>query len=224
MELYSYDACPFAQRTRMVLAEKGLPFDLHEIDVHNKPDGWEKISPYGKVPLLRDQGGTIYESAIINEYLDETYPEPPLMPATKLARAQARIWIDYCDSRFLPALHKLVWSGNDADARGTHLETVTGMLHFIESEGLAKCGPGPFWFGDWPSLVDFHYLPFFERFAAYDELVGLRIPADCPRLAAWLDAMCARDSVNGTLRPADYHIAQQRRMMAAVRERRAAAS
>lgn len=224
MELYSYDACPFAQRTRMVLAEKGLPFELHEIDVHNKPDGWEKISPYGKVPLLRDRGGTIYESAIINEYLDEAYPEPPLMPATNLARAQARIWMDYCDSRFLPAVHKLVWSGDDEEARRENLGTVIEMLHFIEDEGLARCGSGPYWFGDRPTLVDFHYLPFFERFAAYDELVGLRIPPDCPRLIAWLDAMCGRDSVSSTLRPAAYHIENQRRLMAAIQQRQAAAS
>ena len=98
------------------------------------------------------------------------------------------------------------------------------MLHFIENEGLAQCGDGPYWFGDQPGLVDFHYLPFFERFAAYDELVGLRIPPDCPRLSAWLDAMCARDSVSPTLRPPEYHIEKQRQMMERIRERQAAAS
>ncbi|SVB10085.1 uncharacterized protein METZ01_LOCUS162939, partial [marine metagenome] len=77
LEIFSSEGCPFAQRSRMVLIEKGVEFSLTEINLGKKPEGWEKISPYGKVPLLRNDGVTIYESAIINEYLDETFPDPP---------------------------------------------------------------------------------------------------------------------------------------------------
>jgi glutathione S-transferase len=78
IRLYSYDACPFARRTRMVLAEKSIDFTLEAIDVHNKPEGWSEISPSGKVPLLRHRNTSIYESSIINQYLDELFPDPPL--------------------------------------------------------------------------------------------------------------------------------------------------
>ena len=79
IKIYSFDKCPFAQRTRMVLIEKNLLFELVEIDVYNKPDWFSSVSPYGKVPVLSHEGNTIYESAIINEYLDEVFPDTPLI-------------------------------------------------------------------------------------------------------------------------------------------------
>ena len=71
IKIYSFDKCPYAQRTRMALIEKGLDFELIEIDVYNKPEWFHEISPYGKVPVIVHEGKTIFESAIINEYLDE---------------------------------------------------------------------------------------------------------------------------------------------------------
>ncbi|RMF98545.1 MAG: glutathione S-transferase family protein [Gammaproteobacteria bacterium] len=218
MELYSYDACPFAQRSRIVLAEKGLDYELHEVDVHNKPAGWERISPYGKVPVLLDGGGRIYESRIINEYLDEAYPEPPLMPGTPLARAEARIWIDYCDTRFLPASHRYAWA--DDAGRTEAAAELDEVLRFLEREGLAHSGP--YWLGKEVSLVDFHYLPFVERLAVHEQLHGYRWPADCRRLRDWYAAVCERPSVKGTLRPAEWHIEQHRRLREAIEQRRAA--
>lgn len=218
MELYSHDACPFAQRTRIVLAEKQLDYRLHEIDVHDKPAGWERISPYGKVPVLLDGGGRVYESRIINEYLDEACPEPPMMPPTPLARAEARIWIDYCDTRFLPASHRHAWA--EESARPAAAEALDETLRFIESEALADSGP--YWLGAMFSLVDCHYLPFVERLAAQELLNGYRWPADCVRLRDWYAAVCERPSVAGTLRPAEWHLAQHHRLREAIAKRRAA--
>lgn len=212
VELYSYAACPFAQRTRMVLAEKNIDFKLHEIDVYNKPEGWDKISPYGKVPLLRHNGGTIYESTIINEYIDEEFPDPPLMPTSTLDRATARIWIDYCESKFLPAVHGLMRLRDEPEKLTQQIDTVCDILRYIEIEGLRKISEGPHWFGLSPSLVDFQYLPFFERFGVYQVLAGFEWPPDCTRLSHWLEAMSARDSVKPTLHPLDYHLDQQRRL------------
>lgn len=220
LELYSYAACPFAQRSRMVLAEKNLDFELHEIDVYQKPEGWEKISPYGKVPLLRHEGGTIYESTIINEYIDERFPDPPLMPDTALDRAAARIWIDYCENRFLPAVHGLLRLKDDAEQLALQIDAVREALEFIELEGMRKLSDGPYWFGEQPTLVDFQYLPFFERFGVYHTLVGFDWPERCTRLVTWLDAMSARDSVKPTMRPLEYHLEQQRKLAERLAERR----
>ena len=224
LQLYSYAACPFAQRTRMVLAEKAIDFDLIEVDVYDKPEGWETISPYGKVPCLRHQGGTIYESTIINEYLDEAFPEPALMPAGALQRAQARIWMDYCETRFLPATHRLMRERHDLAQHSKNLDNIYAVLRFIEREGLRQLSDGPFWFGDSPTLVDFQYLPFFERFAVYEELAGLEWPTNCSRLRTWLDAMVERDSVKPTLRPLAYHLEQQRRLAERIAQRQQTAS
>ena len=80
LELFSMPLCPFAHRVRLVLAEKGIAYRLTEIDPGKKPPAFLKVSPYGKVPALRHGGTHVCESAIINEYLDETFPAPPLLP------------------------------------------------------------------------------------------------------------------------------------------------
>jgi len=220
--LYSYDACPFAQRTRMVLAEKGIEFRLVEIDLHNKPDGWSEISPSGKVPLLRHEDTSIYESSIINEYLDEVFPDPPLLPAHPLARAQARIWMDYCDTGMRPAAAKIMWS---ADTPEEQAEAVVGLdkaLYFLEREGLEKLSDGPYFFGEQVTLVDFQFLPYFERLEFYEELTGYHWPDDTPRLHRWFDAMCERPSVAPTLRPLSFHREQHQKMLAGMEARQAA--
>ena len=94
VEIISADVCPFAQRSRIVLLEKEVDFILSEIDLKNKPDWFLRVSPYSKVPVLRYGETRIYESAIINEYLDEVFPKPPLMPSDPERRAEARIWIE----------------------------------------------------------------------------------------------------------------------------------
>jgi glutathione S-transferase len=84
MELFTARVCPYAHRTRLVLLEKGLEFEHIEIDFKNKSERFLAVSPYGKVPALVHDRETIYESAIINEYLDEAFPDPPLMPSGAL--------------------------------------------------------------------------------------------------------------------------------------------
>lgn len=101
IEIYSAALCPFAQRSRLTLSEKGVPFELIEIDLQNKPANFLEISPYGKVPVLKHGDHRLWESTIINEYLDEIFPEPPLLPKEPIQRAHARIWINFADTRLL---------------------------------------------------------------------------------------------------------------------------
>jgi glutathione S-transferase len=195
IHLYSYQACPFARRTRMTLLEKGLDFQLTEIDIRNKPDDFATISPYGKVPVLLDDGKRIYESAIINEYLDEKYPQPRLMPQDPFVRAQARIWMDFCGSRFAGASWKHLQAGEDAEKIAAATTELHECLHFMETEGLRKLSNGPYWLGDSISLIDIQFIPFFQRFLDNDKA---DIPADCTRIHTWLDVMQARDSFVAT--------------------------
>lgn len=212
VELYSYAACPFAQRTRMVLAEKAIDYKLHEVDLANPPAGWRDISPTGKVPLLRHAGTAIYESGIINQYLDEAFPGTPLMPATPVGRAQARIWMDYCDRRFLITMHNVMQQRDNPEKLPEAIDAAVDRMRELESHGLADSGDGPYWFGTRPSLVDFHYLPFFERLPVYEALCDFRWPADCEGLRVWFDAMCIRDSVRPTLRATGELIEDQQRL------------
>lgn len=209
VEIFSYAACPYAQRSRLVLLEKSIPFALTEIDLANKPDWFLALSPYGKVPCIRHRGQVFYESAIINEYLDEAFGEVPLMPGDPAGRARARIWIDAMDSRLSEATRQVMRSdGKDDKARQQVIDT----LHFIEREGLAKLSDGPYWLGETVSLIDLHYWPFIERWPGIAENWDLPIPDSCPRLLRWIAAMAERDSVKATRLPAERHIETWARM------------
>ena len=83
IKLYDFKSSPNCQRVKIVLAEKNLPYDIAPIDLRaheQKTPEYLKLNPYGKVPVLTDDATVLYESLIINEYLDEKYPDPPLMP------------------------------------------------------------------------------------------------------------------------------------------------
>jgi glutathione S-transferase len=222
IRLYSFAGCPFAQRTRMTLIEKGLSFALTEVDLFDRPDWFRDVSPYGKVPVLLHEGATLYESAIINQYLDERFPDPPLMPPGSAARAQARIWMDYCDTRLLPALNALTTSGGASDR--SRIDALSGILRFIEREGLGRRGPGPFWFGGQLTLADIQFAPFFERFAVYRESGGAEWPDDCTRLAAWFEAVQGSAGYRATALPLATHLDLRRQMLAAIAAKRDAAN
>ena len=214
VELFSFAGCPYAQRSQLVLREKAINFELVEIDVYNRPPWFREVSPYGKVPVLRHAGQVIYESAIINQYLDEAFAPRPLMPPDPLRRAQARIWMDYCDTRYLPAAQRVMADRNDPVKHPQALARLAEVMRFMEFEGLRQLSAGPYWLGEQPSLVDFHFLPFFERFAVYEALAGAEWPADCTRLRAWFERLAGHDSFIATRHSLEFHLEQQRRLMA----------
>ena len=211
VELFSYEACPYAQRVRMALIEKGIPFVLTEVDLYNKPDWFKAISPTGKVPLLRHGDALIYESRIINEYIEDAFPDRPLLPADPDLRARARIWIDYCDSHLMPALHALIGDRHTPEKQIKNRQVVRERLLFIEREGLRKLSDGPYWLGADVSLIDLQFMPFFERFPCYVELWDAPLPAECSRLIAWIDLMRTRDSHLRTVQTHEFHMIRYRR-------------
>ena len=74
MVLYSGTTCPFSQRCRFVLFEKGMDFEIRDVDLFNKPEDINVMNPYGQVPILVERDLVLYESNIINEYIDERFP------------------------------------------------------------------------------------------------------------------------------------------------------
>lgn len=86
MVLYSGTTCPFSQRCRFVLFEKGMDFEIRDVDLFNKPEDISVMNPYGQVPILVERDLILYESNIINEYIDERFPHPQLMPADPVMR------------------------------------------------------------------------------------------------------------------------------------------
>jgi glutathione S-transferase len=206
LELFTARVCPYAHRTRLALAEKGIDFELTEIDFKDKPERFLKVSLYVKVPAIVHDGVEVYESAIVNEYLDEVFPEPPLMPADPATRALVRVWIDYCDDHFLDDLYAAI--RNRDPARAPELKAKTEEhLRLIETGGMRRLSAeGPYWLGERISLLDLAYYPFFERFPAWTHYRGIAIPDDCTRLRDWIAVMAERPSVKAIANTPDYYI------------------
>src|SRR5215470_5018051 len=121
MKLYDFLPCPFGQKVRIVLAEKGLSYELVQIDLtqgeQRRPE-FRRLNPFGRVPVLIDEDTTIYDSTIINEYLEDEYPEPPVLPAvgSSALRARARIFEDFADTSFTPRVDQLIAEVSKAEA------------------------------------------------------------------------------------------------------------
>jgi RNA polymerase-associated protein len=93
MQLYSGTTCPFSHRCRFVLYEKGMDFQVIDVDMFNKPEDLSVMNPYNRLPVLVERDLILYESNIINEYIDERFPHPQLMPADPVMRARARLML-----------------------------------------------------------------------------------------------------------------------------------
>ncbi|HEY9799646.1 MAG TPA: glutathione S-transferase family protein [Leptolyngbyaceae cyanobacterium] len=206
IKIYSAVTCPYAHRTRLVLQEKGIDFELNEIDLQNKPANFTDISPYGKVPALVHGDKRVWESAIINEYLDEVFPHPPLLPKNPIDRAQARIWIDFANTRLVPAFSNLL-RNPDSQKQEEAKNELYKHLEFIENEAFGKLSlNGPYWFGESVSLVDFTFYPWFERWPALKQYRGFGIPAEFTRLRQWKHALKELDSVKAIAHPKEFYI------------------
>lgn len=143
-------------------------------------------NPYGKVPVLVDGGGVIYESAIINEYLDEKFPEIGLLPADLLQRSKVRIWIDFLNTRVHPAASDLAHNREPDKARDKmhqHLQTLDKEL------------AGKKYIVDDYSLADITFIPFYTR----QERYGIAIDERYPNVKRWGENLIARAQVAPTI-------------------------
>jgi glutathione S-transferase len=103
MRLFATAGCPFAHRTRALLAVMNQPFELREVDLSNKPADFLALSPTGAVPLLEDEGFVLYESAVINEYLAERLGWKEAFASSLNQRALERLAMKRFDDVIIPA-------------------------------------------------------------------------------------------------------------------------
>jgi glutathione S-transferase len=199
IKLYDFKSSPNCQRVKIVLAEKNLPYDIVPIDLRKqeqKTPAYLKLNPYGKVPVLTDDGTVLYESCIINEYLDEKYPTPRLMPTDPAARAKARILIDFGLTQMDAAYTKLRMeitkdeTERNPETISAAKEDVKKRLQRLEQE----LGDKDYLMGDF-SLADADLLPRFTRLEGF----GVLPDASLPRLGKYLQRMKERPSVKAVL-------------------------
>jgi glutathione S-transferase len=143
-------------------------------------------NPYGKVPVLVDGDGVIYESAIIDEYLDEKFPQVRLMPIDLLLRAKARIWVDYMSTRLHAAASDITHNRDPDKAK----EQIKKHLESLDKEMAGR----KYIVGEY-SLADVSYIPFYTRRERY----GVVIDNTYPNLKRWGEELIARPQVAKTL-------------------------
>jgi glutathione S-transferase len=136
IKLYDFLPCPFGQKVRIALAEKGLTYDLVQVDIskgENRHPDFFRLNPFGRVPVLVDEDTTIYDSTIINEYLDDEYPEPPILPpvGSSAQRARARRLEDFADTSFTPQVGQLMAELGKPDAE-RNAERLQGFNQRVE--------------------------------------------------------------------------------------------
>jgi glutathione S-transferase len=180
LTLYDAPRCPYCARVRIVLAEKDVPYETVVIDLADRPAWLYAKNPSGKVPVLEDDGWVLPESAVIDEYLDERYPDPPLLPADPGERAAARLLIFRHDDFTSP--YYALRRGEEGAAAG--FDEALGALDAMLAAMRYLTGRS---FG----LADTAYVPWVIRAR---DMLGVDLEP-FTALSAWLDDLESRPSV-----------------------------
>ncbi len=193
LELISFELCPFVQRAVIMLRYKEIPFEIQYIDLRQPPAWFLEISPTGKVPVLRCDGEVLFESAVICEFLNESYA-PSLHPENALKRAKHRAYIEFSSS-LMGILYAASLSKTEAEytKQRTILQQELAKLEpFLTAEGYFD--------GYELCLVDVTIAPLLMRLAMLDRAVPLNLP-ELPKIKAWSNRLLALPAVQNSVIP-----------------------
>ncbi len=161
MTLFSGSTCPLSHRCRIVLYEKGMDFEVVDVDMHAKPEEMAQINPHGAVPVLQDRELILHIPNIINEYIDERFPHPQLMPSDPASRARVREMLYHLEAYVFVHLAALEKGGKPAEKAR---EELTQRLLEL-SQPLKR---QPYLFGEDFSLLDVAMAPLLWRLEHYE--------------------------------------------------------
>ncbi len=195
LELVSFKLCPFVQRSVITLKVKNAPFRIRYVDLADPPAWFLQLSPSKKVPLLVIDGAQVlFESSVINEFIDEVTPGR-LLPEDPLRRALDRSWIEYGSNCLMDTLHMTT-----VESVGEFSEVVQAhndKLALIETE----LGEGPHFHGAVFSLVDAAYAPLWMRLMLLGRFSPVFQSERFPKLARWSAALLKLPAVTGSMVP-----------------------
>ncbi len=176
----------------MVLHEKGVPFETYEVDLENKSEEFLSISPTGKVPVVVADGDSLYESNVVNQYLDEVFESPKLLPEDPKQRAYARIWMASADDNFFPAVF-IASVGGERGFSETQIAEALERLKRTLAALEERLGYGREYLAGEFSLADVAHAGNFVRLHELAEGGGIEL-ADYPNVVAWMEKIEARES------------------------------
>jgi stringent starvation protein A len=189
MTLYSGTTDIASHRVRIVLAEKGVAVDILHIDQNNPPEDLLTLNPYGSVPTLVDRDLVLYETNVINEYLDERFPHPPLLPVYPIARAKCRLMIHRIESDWL-SLIPIIQSGKKPECDEKRKSLRDQLLTIAP-----VFGEMPYFLNEDFSLVDCCIAAILWRLPS----LGIEIPASIKTIHEYANRVFARDSFQASL-------------------------
>jgi RNA polymerase-associated protein len=183
LTLYDAARCPYCARVRILLAEKEVPYETVEIDLENRPVWLYEKNPVGRVPILEEGSFVLPESRVIMEYLEERYPEPPLLPPGPAERALVRLWFERFDDLSRP-YYSVLFEGQAADALDAELAKLDTAL-----------AASPYLAGSQFSQADIAYIPWIIR---AEGRAGVDLGSH-GNLRGWLGRLTERRSIAAEL-------------------------
>ncbi len=193
MTLYSGTTDPFSHRCRIVLYEKDMDFQVIDVDMFNKPEDLAVINPYNKVPVLVERDLVLYEANIINEYIDERFPHPQLMPADPVMRARARLFL----SRFEQELYchiEPIEHGTQKAADKARLAVRDNLTQISVVFAKQK-----YMLGDEFSMLDVAIAPLLWRLDHY----GIQLAKEAAPLMKYAERLFSRPAYIEAMTPAE---------------------
>ncbi len=192
MNLYSGTTCPFSHRCRIVLYEKQMDFQVIDVDLFNKPEDIAIINPYNRVPVLVDRDLVLYESNIINEYIDERFPHPQLMPPDPQTRAKARQLLFTMEQELFSYIDALEKNLKSADKARMHMRD--RLIELAPMFNKQK-----FILGDDFSMLDVAIAPLLWRLDHY----AIELPKTAAPLMKYAERIFSRQGFIDALTPTE---------------------
>ncbi len=193
MKLYSHSTDPLSHRCRIVLFEKGMDFEVIDVDMDNKPEELTTLSPYVDSPVLIERNLVLTDPNIINEYIDERFPHPQLMPPDPIMRARARLYLKDFENQLF--IHMSDVEGTDSAKKNKAIKTIT--------EGLLQLVPilnkQPFLLYDEYSMLDVAMAPLLWRLDHY----GIKLPVSAKPLIKYADSLFNRPLFDEAMTPTE---------------------
>jgi RNA polymerase-associated protein len=198
MVLYSGTTCPFSQRCRFVLFEKGMDFEIRDVDLYNKPEDISIMNPYGQVPILVERDLILYESNIINEYIDERFPHPQLMPADPVMRARARLFLFNFERELFVHVQQLERRDHTKDSSKL-MERARQQIRDRLTQLTPIFMKNKFMLGDEFSMLDVAIAPLLWRLDHY----AIEIPKTAAPLMKYAERIFSRPAYIEALTPSE---------------------
>ena len=182
MRLYSGTSDPYSHRCRIVLFEKGMDFEVIDVDLMNKSEDVAAINPYGKVPVLVERDLVLYEANIINEYIDERFPHPQLMPPDPVMRGRARLFLHRFEQEIYSQVEVIEHGVPKAadKARAIIRDNLTQLSQILANQ--------KFLLGDEFSMLDVAIAPLLWRLDYY----GIQMGKDAAPLMKYAERLFSR--------------------------------